>query len=117
MHHWRSRAVEVAVPIEVARRMWGRAWRVDTQLCERLGTRRATLLLCLEPPGQPTCTPIGWCSMRWHPPSDAEAVIDHLAWDGQSGATEEDVWSALAALGGPHLRRPALGRVDGQTDG
>ncbi|HEY3109419.1 MAG TPA: hypothetical protein VGL23_11740 [Chloroflexota bacterium] len=101
MRHWRSRAVEVALPLEAARRMWGRAWRVDTQLCARLGTRRATVLLCAEAPGEPTCTPIGWCSMRWHLPTDATAVIDHLAWDDQAGATEDDAWRAIAALGGP----------------
>ena len=100
MHHWRSRAVEVTLSMESARTMWGRAWRVDTHVCERLGTRRATVLLCIEAPGAPTCTPIGWCSMRWHLPNDAEAVIDHLAWDDQAGATEDDARRAIASLAG-----------------
>ena len=100
-HHWRSREIRVAIPMATARAMWGRAWRVDTQVSERLGTRRATVLLCAEEPGAPSCTPIGWCSMRWHPPGDAEAVIDHLAWDDQGGVTEEDAWGAIARLGGP----------------
>lgn len=98
--HWQSRAVEVALPMAVARAMWGRAWRVDTHVCERLGTRRATMLLCAEEVGSPTCTPIGWCSMRWHPPDDAEPAIDHLAWDDANGVTEADAWRAIEALAG-----------------
>jgi hypothetical protein len=109
MHHWRSRVVEVALPMAAARAMWGRAWRIDTHVCARLGTRRATLLLCAEDPGAPTCTPIGWCSMRWHLPNDCQAVIDHLAWDDQAGATEEDVRRAIAALSAPHPTTRRLG--------
>jgi hypothetical protein len=96
--HWRSRAVDVALPMEVARAIWGHAWRVDTHECDRLGTRRATVLLCTEEVGSPTCTPIGWCSMRWHLPHDAEVVIDHIAWDDASGASEGDAWRALERL-------------------
>jgi hypothetical protein len=95
-----------------ARRMWGHSWRVDTHVCERLGTRRATVLLCREAPGAPTCTPIGWVSMRWRLPEDAQAVIDHVAWDEQGGATEADAWRAIVQLADAHLdgraaRRPS----------
>jgi hypothetical protein len=106
MHHrWRSRAVEVALPIEVARAMWGRAWRVDAHVCQRLGTRRATVLLCAEEPGATPGRPIGWCSMRWSVAGDAGVVIDHLAWDDRAGATEDDAWRAIEALAGSLLGR------------
>lgn len=105
--HWRSRATEVRLPMTAARRMWGRAWRVDTHVCERLGTRRATILLCAEDPGSSTCAPIGWCSMFWHLPEDAETTLDHLAWDDEGGATEDDAWRAIAALAGRPVARPA----------
>lgn len=104
-HHWRSRAVAVTLPIEDARAMWGRAWRVDTHARARLGTRRATVLLCAEGPGATPCRPIGWCSMRWRVPNGAEAVIDHLAWDDRAGATEDDAWRAIEVLTGRLLGR------------
>jgi hypothetical protein len=84
--------------MDVARGMWGRAWRVDTHVCERLGTRRATLLLCDEPAGSPNCSPIGWCSMTWHPDDPRNAMIDRLAWDAASARTEGDVWRAMNEL-------------------
>jgi hypothetical protein len=101
--HWRSREVEVPLAMAAARRMWGHSWRVDTHDCERLGTRRATVLLCREPPGAETCHPIGWVSMRWHLPDDAQAVIDHLAWDEEHGASEAEAWRAVAELAGAEL--------------
>jgi hypothetical protein len=103
-HHWRSRAVEVPLRMDAARRMWGRAWRVDTHASERLGTRRATVLLCREPVGAATCHPIGWVSMRWQLPEDNHAVIDHLAWDDRGGATEAEAWRAVAELAGSALK-------------
>lgn len=100
MHHWRFREVEVPLSMAAARRMWGHAWRIDTQVCEKLGTRRATVVLCGEGPEATSCTPVGWCSMRWQPPSDQQVVVDHLAWDSESGVAEEDAWRALVALVG-----------------
>jgi hypothetical protein len=102
-HHWRSREVEVPLSMDAARRMWGHAWRVDTHVNERLGTRRATVLLCREPVGSAACHPIGWVSMRWHLPEDTHAVIDHLAWDDRAGAGEAEVWLAVAELAGASI--------------
>jgi hypothetical protein len=106
----------VALPIAAARAMWGRAWRVDTHVSERLGTRRATVLLCAEEPGATPCRPIGWCSMRWRMPTDAAVVIDHLAWDDRAGATEDDAWRAIEALAGPLPPAPRP-RVRGRPGG
>lgn len=108
MHHWRYREVDVPLSMVAARRMWGCAWRVDTHVCEKLGTRRATVVLCAERPDTSRCTPVGWCSMRWELPSDARVVVDHIAWDDEGGVAEEDAWRALIAMADePVAMRPA----------
>lgn len=98
MHHWRFREVEVPLSMAAARQMWGRSWRIDTHVCEKHGTRRATVVLCREGPDAASCTPIGWCSMRWQLPSDQRVLIDHLAWDSENDVAEQDAWRALIDL-------------------
>jgi hypothetical protein len=99
---WRSRELSLVLPAAVAGAMWERARKWDVEAGGRFDAHSSAILLWSGPiqPGARWPVLVGSAFVRWRTPTDDQATIYAVAWDPESGGSEEEMLNALNLLAG-----------------
>jgi hypothetical protein len=99
---WQSRDVSVVLPASVASAMWERARKWDVEAGGRFDAHSSAILLWSGPIQAGAVWPVlvGSLFVQWRTPSDDQATIHALAWDPESGGSEEEMRQAVNLLAG-----------------
>jgi hypothetical protein len=103
---WSSVETSVVLPIAEARAIFARAELFDIEKGGRFDRRSACILVWSADADAASGEPIGAFWVRWHYPSDGEAMVQRIEWDAAAGGSEHEVWTALEVLAGRPLKAP-----------
>jgi hypothetical protein len=99
---WQSREVTITLPASVASAMWERARKWDVEAGGRFDVHSAAILLWSGPiqPGAPWPVLLGSLFVHWRTPTDDQATVYAIAWDPESGGSEDEMLRAVNLLAG-----------------
>jgi hypothetical protein len=99
---WRSREVSIVLPVRVASAMWERARKWDVELGGRFDVHSSAILLWSGPIQAEARWPVlvGSIFVSWRSPTEDQATIYAVAWDPESGGSEEEMLRAVNLLAG-----------------
>jgi hypothetical protein len=99
---WQSRELSITLPATVASAMWERARKWDVEAGGRFDAHSSAILLWSGPIQAGTRWPVlvGSTFVQWRTPTDDQATICAVAWDPDSGGSEEEMLQAVNLLAG-----------------
>jgi hypothetical protein len=99
---WQSCEVSIVLPIAVADAMWERARKWDVEGGGRFDAHSSAILLWSGPIQNGARWPVlvGSAFVHWRAPTADQATIYALAWDPNSGGSEQELRRAVNLLAG-----------------
>jgi len=99
---WCSREVDIILPASVASAIWERARKWDVESGGRFDAHSSAILLWSGPIQAGASWPVlvGSIFVHWRTPTEDEVTIYAIAWDPESGGSEDEMRQAVNLLAG-----------------